>query len=207
MSTWKFEVVWTAPEVLWGNEEGDGEHLPGGHPANHAHNPDPLGLQDACGEHVEHVGLVYLPSSKVAYFRYHWVLGFHRRLLWKRSPARFVILSFKRKAPSNQQRSCHLPWVPFLFPRNAENPCCLLLGLGRLSRRTVSQLLWTSLLKTVSNDRFIWACEQYCQTWEGWPERPQTDLMVFWGSIALDTMSSWALSSTTTCVAAKCLWP
>ena len=56
MSTWKFEVVWTAPEVLWGNEEGDGEHLPGGHPANHAHNPDPLGLQDACEEQVEHVG-------------------------------------------------------------------------------------------------------------------------------------------------------
>ena len=61
MSTWKFEVVWTAPEVLWGNEEGDGEHLPGGHPANHAHNPDPLGLQDACEEHVELVG-TFLPA-------------------------------------------------------------------------------------------------------------------------------------------------
>ena len=76
------------------------------------------------GEHVEHVGLVYLPSSKVAYFGYHWVLGFHRRLLWKRSPARFVIVSFEGKFPSNQQHFCHLPWVPFLFPRNAENPCC-----------------------------------------------------------------------------------
>ena len=44
--TREMKVGRAAPEVLPGDEKGDGEHLPGGEPSHRAHYRDSLGLQN-----------------------------------------------------------------------------------------------------------------------------------------------------------------